>query len=290
VVPVFNPFDPIERRDAAIAQARRLLEQRYVASDDAWELVWCDEFNKSGPPDPERWSYESGFVRNEELQYYTAKENARVENGRLIIEARKERFPNARHLPGSPDWRRSREFAEYTSASLTTQGKAQWKYGRIEVRARVPQGRGVWPAIWMLGTNKPAVGWPRCGEIDIMEYVGFQPHLIHANVHTAKYNHVLRTGKGKQITVKAPFQDFHTYAINWHADRIEFFVNEENFFTYKKEPDATEDVWPFDRPFYLILNLAIGGGWGGKEGIDDTIFPQRFEIDYVRVYKHRDTQ
>ncbi|HVR34631.1 MAG TPA: glycoside hydrolase family 16 protein [Methylomirabilota bacterium] len=227
-----------------------------------------------------------GFIRNQEAQYYTAgrTENARVEGGRLIIEARKERFPNARHRPGSDNWRR-KEFAEYTSASLTTEGLGEWRHGRVEVRAKLPEGRGVWPAIWMLGTNIRDVGWPRCGEIDIMEYVGFEPHVIHANIHTAKYNHVRGTGKGSRLRVEAPFEEFHVYAIEWSGERIDFFVGDRKYFTYEKEPDAGEDAWPFDRPFYLILNMAIGGAWGGQQGIDEGIFPARYEIDYVRVYE-----
>jgi beta-glucanase (GH16 family) len=210
-----------------------------------------------------------------------------VENGRLIIEAQKERLPNPRHTPGSTDWRRA-EFAEYSAASVTTQGLGEWRYGRVEVRAKLPQGRGVWPAIWMLGANRSVVGWPRCGEIDIMEYVGFNPHVIHANIHTAKYNHVRGTGKGNQIRMEAPFDQFHIYAVEWHSDRLDFYVDEIKYFTYAREPDAGEDAWPFDQPFYLILNLAIGGAWGGQQGIDETIFPQRFEIDYVRVFQKPD--
>jgi beta-glucanase (GH16 family) len=257
-----------------------------VAADKSWQLVWSDEFDYTGVPDPQRWTYESGFVRNKELQYYTDRtQNARVENGRLTIEGRKERHRNSRHEAGSRDWRRSPEFAEYTSASVTTQAKAQWTYGRIEVRAKLPQGRGVWPAIWMLGLNRTNVGWPRCGEIDIMEYVGFQPDLIHANVHTGKYNHVRGTGKGAQIRTEAPYQDFHNYALEWQPDRMDFLLDDKKFFSYAKEPNGGAEVWPFDQPFYLILNLAIGGEWGAREGIDDAIFPQLFEIEYVRVYK-----
>ena len=253
---------------------------------EAWKLVWSDEFDEAGAPDPRRWTNEVGFIRNREAQYYTVSrpENARIEGGRLIIEARKERFANPHHTPGSRN-RRSPEFAEYTSASLTTKGLSAWRDGRIEVRAKLPSGRGVWPAIWMLGTNMSTVGWPRCGEIDIMEYVGFDPHLIHANIHTTKYNHVKGTGKGSTVRVDSPFRDFHVYAVEWHADHLDFFVDDRKYFTYAKEPGAGEDVWPFDRPCYLILNLAIGGSWGGQQGIDDSIFPQRFEIDYVRVYE-----
>jgi beta-glucanase (GH16 family) len=249
-----------------------------------WKLVWSDEFDQPGLPDSKRWTNEVGFIRNREAQYYVAgrMENARVEDGKLVIEARKEKFPNPQYRADAP--RRGPEMAEYTSASLTTEGLHAWKYGRVEVRAKLPQGRGIWPAIWMLGTNRRAVGWPACGEIDIMEYVGFEPDTIHANVHTRKYNHVQKTGKGDRIQVEKPFDTFHVYAIDWHEDRIDFFVNNKRYFTFQKEPEAGPEAWPFDQPFYLILNLAIGGAWGGQKGIDESIFPQRFEIDYVRVY------
>src|SRR5262249_55283203 len=157
---------------------------------------------------PAKWNYETGYLRNHERQFYTRarQENARVENGLLIIEARKERY----RIPGTdlaakPEGRgrrgRGREFAEYTSASLTTWGKAAWTYGRIEARAKLPSGRGTWPAIWTLGANIDQVGWPACGEIDIMEFVGFKPGVIHANIHTSKYNHVKKNGKGDRVTV-----------------------------------------------------------------------------------------
>jgi len=251
-----------------------------------WKLVWSDEFDQDGLPDPARWTYEEGFVRNQEAQYYTRarEENARVRKGVLIIEARKERFPNARYEPGSPAWQRNRQFAEYTSASLTTEGKASWRYARIEVRAKLPTGRGTWPAIWMLGVNRREVGWPRCGEIDIMENVGFDPDTIHANIHTEAYNHVRRTNKGNRIRLDKPYADFHVYALDWGPQRMEFFVDGQSYFTFENE-NSGPAAWPFDQPFYLILNLAIGGGWGGQKGIDDSIFPQRMEVDYVRVYQ-----
>jgi beta-glucanase (GH16 family) len=258
-----------------------------AAAAENWKLIWADEFDREGLPDPKRWTNEAGFIRNRESQYYTAHraENARVENGRLVIEARKEKFPNARYQPGESNRRRGPEFAEYTSASLTTETLGEWKHGRVEVKAKLPQGRGVWPAIWMLGENRHAVGWPACGEIDIMEYVGFEPNVIHANIHTKKYNHVKGTGKGDRLTVEKPFDAFHLYAIEWSAEKIDFFVDDQKYFTYAKEDGAGEDAWPFDQPFYLILNLAIGGAWGGQKGIDDSIFPQRYEIDYVRVFE-----
>jgi beta-glucanase (GH16 family) len=257
------------------------------ASSQEWKLVWSDEFDKPGPPDPAKWNYEVGFIRNNELQYYTnaRPENARVVDGTLVIEARKERFPNPAFSrdSGSGDWRKSREYADYTSASLTTRGKAAWTCGRIEVRAKLPTGKGMWPAIWTLGADR-SLGWPACGEIDIMENVGFDPDIIHANIHTKKYNHVMRTNKGDKITIPKPFEDFHNYAIEWSPDRIDFFVDDRMYFSYVNEKTGPE-AWPYDKDQYLILNIAVGGAWGGQQGVDDSIFPQRMVIDYVRVLK-----
>lgn len=256
------------------------------ASD--WQLVWSDEFDRDGLPDPAKWVPEEGFIRNRELQYYTVgrKENARVEGGYLIIEARKERFPNARFQAGAPPqrWQQSREYADYTSASLTTWGRAAWTYGRIEVRAKLPSGRGTWPAIWMLGTNRDRVGWPACGEIDILEYVGHAPGVVHANVHTRGFNHTRGNGRGARTHVPDAETAFHVYAVEWTPEKMDFFVNDRKFFTLKNDGTG-EDSWPFDKPQYLILNLAIGGSWGGQKGVDDSIFPQRFIIDYARVYQ-----
>jgi len=270
-----------------------LLLMSAAATADAgdWKLVWSDEFDRPGLPDPARWNYETGYLRNHERQFYTRarQENARVENGLLIIEARKERYP----IPGSNIKGKTRgkgrtgsgrEYADYTSASLTTSGKASWTFGRIEVRAKLPTGRGTWPAIWTLGTNIHEVGWPRCGEVDIMEFVGFQPRVIHANIHTAKYNHNKGNGKGDRITVADASEAFHVYAIEWDARKIDFFVDGRKYFTYANERTG-RDAWPYDQPQYLILNLAIGGDWGGQKGIDDRIFPQVYAIDYVRVYQ-----
>jgi beta-glucanase (GH16 family) len=251
----------------------RAADAEAAASTNEWKLVWADEFEVAGTPDPERWTYEEGLVRNREQQFYTRdrRENARVADGRLIIEARKESFTNR---------------ADYTSASLITKGRAAWAHARVEVRAKLPRGRGVWPAIWMLGVNEKRAGWPACGEIDIMEYVGFNPDTIHANVHTRKYNHVKRNGKGSTLEVPKPFEDFHVYAVEWDARRMDFFVDGRRYFTYENEGTGP-DAWPFDQPHYLILNLALGGTWAGQRGIDDSIFPQRMEIDYVRVYQAR---
>ncbi len=250
-----------------------------------WKLVWSDEFEGNGLPDPSKWDYEVGFVRNNEAQYYTRArpENARVEKGCLVIEARKEPFKNPSFNPESQRPGARREYADYTSASVTTRGKAAWTYGRIEVRAQLPKGRGTWPAIWMLGTNRQA-GWPACGEIDIMEFVGYEPGIIHANIHTKKYNHVLKTGKGDKMTLADASESFHIYALEWFPDHMDFYVDAHKYFTFKNEGTGS-DVWPYDKDQYLILNLAIGGAWGGQKGIDDSIFPQRYLIDYVRVYQ-----
>ncbi|MFH1068490.1 MAG: glycoside hydrolase family 16 protein, partial [Candidatus Glassbacteria bacterium] len=243
------------------------------------KLIWSDEFDYAGLPDSTRWSYEEGFVRNEELQYYTRarRENVLVENGMLVLTALKEKFKNPAYEPsaaGRGAWGRKREFAEYTSASVSTQNKKAWKYGRIEVRAKIPTGLGMWPAIWMLGTNIGRVGWPMCGEIDIMENVGFNPDTIYGTVHTKKFNHVQRTQKGSRIGIVRPYDDFHVYAVEWDGHRIDFFVDSAKYFTF--ENDGTgEEAWPFDREQYLILNIAVGGAWGGAKGMDDSIFPRR---------------
>jgi beta-glucanase (GH16 family) len=140
----------------------------------------------------------------------------------------------------------------------------------------------------MLGTSiKTGTGWPACGEIDIMENVGFDPNVIHANVHTKAYNHVLGTNKGNKITVAKPYNDFHIYSIEWFEDHIDFYVDDSLYFSFKNEQKGN-DTWPFDKPHYLIINLAIGGGWGGQQGIDETIFPQKYYIDYVKVYKQKE--
>ena len=236
------------------------------------KLVWSDEFDYNGLPDPTRWNYEEGMLRNNEAQYYTRgdERNARVNDGFLTIEAQKDE-----------DGR-----AAYSSASLLTRGKKSFRYGRFEVRAKVPVGKGTWPAIWMLGENIDEVGWPECGEIDIMENVGFDSLKIHGNIHTEAFNHVKKTNKGNAITVEAPWENFHVYSVDWRPDTIHFFVDDQKYFSYAKPENATDAEWPFDKPHNLILNLAIGGGWGGQQGIDDSRFPHEFVIDYVRVYEY----
>ncbi|MES2202036.1 MAG: glycoside hydrolase family 16 protein [candidate division FCPU426 bacterium] len=251
-----------------------------------WKLVWSDEFDKDGAPDPSKWGYETGFVRNEELQFYTKdrRENARVEKGVLVIEARKETWPNPGYVPGASDWQRSRQTASYTSAALETHGHAEWTYGRFEVRAKLPAGRGMWPAAWMLGSNIGKAGWPLCGEIDIMENVGFDPDKAHFTVHTKAFNHAIGTAKGTSVPLPSPDRAFHDYAMEWSPKKIDFYLDGRWVFAFLNDGgDASH--WPFDKPQYLILNSAVGGGWGGQKGLDDSIFPARYEIDYVRVWQ-----
>jgi beta-glucanase (GH16 family) len=232
--------------------------------------AWSDEFDYTGLPDSTHWSYDTGGNGwgNNEWQFYTSKrsENARVENGTLIIEARREPF----------------EGREYTSARLVTRGKGDWKYGRIDVRARLPKGRGTWPAIWMLASTEP-LAWPDDGEIDIMEHVGFDQGLIHATVHTKKYNHVIGTQRGDTMRVNDCSEKFHVYSVQWDSATVRMFVDSTVYFTYPNEHSGY-DAWPFDNPMHLLLNIAVGGNWGGAKGVDTTIWPQRMEVDYVRVY------
>jgi beta-glucanase (GH16 family) len=247
------------------------------ASGEYTKLVWFDEFDYEGLPNPEKWSYEVGYIRNRELQYYTKDrpENAVVKGGNLIITARKDDFTlDGRTYP-------------ITSASVISKGKGFWTQGRIEVRAKVPVSLGTWPAVWMLpegfGTRGSGIpGWPRCGEIDILEHVGYEPQNVHFNIHVDKYNHARGTGKGKTVPIGAVDQ-FHVYAVEWFNDRLDFYFDDKKVFTYENEKEG-ETSWPFDKPFYVILNLAFGGSWGGTRGTDDTKLPQEYRIDYVRVF------
>jgi len=235
-------------------------------------LVWSDEFDYTGLPDNKKWGYDVGGHGwgNNELQYYTKErsQNARVENGHLVIEARRENM----------------EGREYTSARLVTKNKGDWKYGRIEVKARLPQGRGIWPAIWMLPTEWKYGDWPKSGEIDIMEFVGYEPDRVHGTVHTQSFNHSIGTQKGSSLRFTDLATAAHIYAIEWYADKIDFFVDGERYFTFTNTNRGAAD-WPFDQTFHLILNVAVGGNWGGAQGVDASVYPQQFLIDYVRVYQ-----
>jgi beta-glucanase (GH16 family) len=240
-------------------------------STKIWKLVWQDEFNYKGLPDSSKWNYDTGGhgFGNNELQYYTVnrKDNVRVKKGNLIIEARKEKF----------------EKNKYTSARLITKGKGDWKYGKIEVRAKLPKGLGTWPAIWMLASTTP-LQWPDDGEIDIMEHVGFNQGFVHGSVHTKKYNHVLGTQKSDTVIVNDCSDKFHIYAMEWNPDILRVSLDNTPFFTFVNEHSGYE-AWPFDQPFHLLLNIAVGGNWGGAKGVDEKIWPQKMWVDYVRVYQ-----
>ena len=237
---------------------------------EKWELVWSDEFEYSGSPTAELWGYESGYERNNELQYYSSDlKNVRVEDGLCIINALLEEGEDS-----------------ITSASINTLGKQDFLYGRIEVRARIPSALGTWPAIWMLGTNRSELGWPACGEIDIMEHVGYDPDRIHANIHTKTYNHTIGTNKGNQIEVKDPWADFHIYAVEWFEDHMDFFMDDSLYFSFENDGTGNHDTWPFDKPHYLLINFAYGGSWGGNQGVDTSKLPLQYEIDYVRYYQN----
>lgn len=243
---------------------------------EGYHLVWSDEFAKDGAPDPAKWRYETQRNKqgwwNDELQYYAANrpENARVENGDLIIEARREKLTNEPDYGGQA----------YSSARLTSHGVAKWTYGFFDVRAKLPCGVGQWPAIWLLG----GWHWPQQGEIDIMEEVGFQPTTVYGTLHSplTEEDHV---HQGGHVEVADLCQAYHNYQAEWTPDHITFLVDNQPYYTYGKPADANARNWPFDQPEYLILNIAIGGAWGGQHGVDDSALPARMMIDYVRVYQ-----
>lgn len=246
-----------------------------------YTLVFVDEFSADGMPDPEKWGYDThrnaiGWYNNE-LQYYAAEraENARVENGRLIIQARQETLNTsfASDFGGQ----------KYTSARLFTQGKAAWTYGFFEIKAKLPCGRGTWPAIWMLPED-PDVVWPNGGEIDIMEHVGYEPNIIHHSVHTKAFNFGRGTQQTTQFELPTACAQFHRYQLLWTPKALIFGVDDKPRFAFRKKRSG-QSRWPFDKPMHLLLNIAVGGDWGGRKGIDDDAFPQSMEIDHVRVYQ-----
>jgi len=240
---------------------------------DGWRLVWSDEFGYTGRPDSTKWEFDSGGHGwgNQELQYYTDRHaNSRVENGCLVLEARSEKLQSC----------------GYTSARLVTRNKGDWLYGRVEVRAVLPAARGTWPAIWMLPTDNAYGRWPSSGEIDIMEHVGWQPGVVHASVHTADFNHRRKNHPTASVNRPDVVSAFHIYAVEWSKDSIRFFVDDTCYHRWDNQNDGY-GAWPFDKPFHLVLNIAVGGSWGGAQGVDEKAFPQRMLVDYVRVYAKR---
>jgi beta-glucanase (GH16 family) len=232
--------------------------------------VWQDDFSSGNRVDTSKWTFETGGNGwgNNELQYYTAGANSAVSGGNLIITAKKE------NLSGN----------SYTSSRMVTKGKGDWLYGRFEVRAKLPKGKGTWPAIWMLSSDNSYGTWPASGEIDIMEHVGYDTNNVHSTVHTAAYNHMKGTQKSAEKIVAGAVDDFHVYRVDWTPYAIRGYIDNAQYFEFVNENTNT-DSWPFNKKFHLILNVAVGGGWGGKMGVDPTAFPTSMVVDYVKVYK-----
>lgn len=253
-----------------------LLLMTSIALSNEWSLIWSDEFDTPGVPDISKWSFDtegnSWDWGNNELQNYTPADsgNAWVENGTLIIEARKEKYI-------APEDNQERD---YTSARLRTLNKGDWLYGKFEIRAKMPRGKGTWPAVWML--NSEENDWPHSGELDIMEAIGKEPGTIYSNVWCTETEGIF--GAGGNIQIDDPFDSFHTYSMEWNKDTISFFVDTIPVTQYVNESNV-KSQWPFTQKFHLLLNIAIGGDWEGT--VSDTTFnnPVRMYVDYVRIYK-----
>ena len=236
-------------------------------------LIWSDEFNNA-TINAANWTFEVGHGDwgwgNNELQYYTNGDNAEIIDGKLVLTAKKVNDDKAQ--------------GSYTSTRMISWGKQEFTYGRIEVRAKLPSGTGIWPAIWMLGANLDQVGWPACGEIDIMEYVGFEPDVVHSTVHCTAGSGA--NGNGSSKALETAEEAFHIYGLLWTESALTFYVDSPDNVVHVYSPaNKDETNWPFNKPHFFILNVAVGGTWGGAQGIDNTIFPQSMEIDYVRVYE-----
>jgi len=257
----------------AAAQLPAPVSGEGLAPPAGYRLVWADEFDRDGPPDPTKWQHDTVRNRegwyNNERQYYAGPEgrNAWVQDGRLRITARHEAPEKA------PDWGGQR----YTSARLLTRGQADWTYGFFEIRAKMPCGRGTWPAIWTLGSGGR---WPHDGELDILEHMGREPGRVSSAVHVAAGHGGQNTGAAHPLPTAC--SNFHRYQMHWTPEGVSFGVNGFAFFRYPRL-DAGPRAWPFDKPQFLLLNLAIGGDLGGP--VDDSIFPVAMEVDYVRVYQ-----
>lgn len=241
-------------------------------ADKNWSFetsaYFADEFDNAGKPDAAKWGYDigAGGWGNNELEYYTDGGNAAVANGKLTITAKKENVGGA----------------GYTSARMVSKGVGSMLYGRVEVRAKLPSGVGTWPAIWMLPDDYAYGPWPKSGEIDLMEMVGFDPNMVHFTVHNQTYNGA--NGKGAGKTIATASTDYHVYRIDWTPYAIKSYFDGELIYTYVNDSNGFA-TWPYDKKFHLLLNIAVGGSWGGQKGVDDTAFPTSMDIDYVRFYK-----
>lgn len=231
---------------------------------------WSDEFDTGTKPDTSKWGYDVGGNGwgNHELEYYTQGNNVDIANGLLTITAKKENFAGM----------------NYTSSRLYSKGTGNFSYGRFEIKAKIPGGLGTWPAIWMLPTDNAYGGWPNSGEMDIMEHVGFDPNNIYITMHTGLYNGAKGTQKGTAVSVPSSTTDFHVYRIDWTPDSVTGFIDGVQEFTFNNEQTGSP-AWPFDKRFHFMLNVAVGGDWGGSHGIDNTAFPAAMQIDYIHVYK-----
>ena len=243
---------------------------------EGWNIVWQDEFDKDSL-DLTKWSREIGGHGwgNNELQFYTDSDsNSYVENGNLTLKAQV--VPQG---IGS-----SKGLRYYSSARLRTYGKGDWKYGRIEVKAKVASGQGIWPAIWMLPTDWLFGGWPSSGEIDIMEHVGYDLGVVHGSVHTEAYNHKINTQRSSARKIANVDTEFHVYSIIWNKDKISFFIDDVQYFLFENDQQGNYKTWPFDQRFHLLINIAVGGDWPGNPD-NSTNFPRKMLVDYVRVYE-----
>ena len=239
----------------------------YGWNSQGWKLAWADEFNDTSI-DPKNWNFEKGGNGwgNAEMEYYTDRpENARVENGMLIIEGRQEKY----------------EGLNYTSARLNTRGLQEFRDGHIEARMKLPSGNGIWPAFWMLGANS---AWPLGGEIDIMEYIGKNPDTLYQTVHGPGYSGSKGISSHYSLPTDSLKNDFHVYAVEWAPNEIRWFVDDQEVFKVTPEKIPAGKQWVFDHPFYILFNMAIGGSWPGYPDTT-TIFPQQMQVDYVRVYQ-----
>jgi beta-glucanase (GH16 family) len=233
------------------------------------KLVWSDEFDYEGAPDQKKWAYDAPDAGkwNEELQVYTSlRANSLVKDGFLIISAIKDKA------------------GKWTSARLFTKNRADWTYGYFEIRAKLPPGKGTWPAIWMMPSRDTYGSWPDSGEIDIMEFVGFEPDKIHTSAHTKKFNHRIKTQQTRAAFIQGVCSDFHTYAVEWSPKGLFWYVDDKPFYYFLNENKGSGE-WPFDKPFFIILNVAMGGIWGGMNGMDPKMDRADMVIDYVRVYQ-----
>ena len=247
------------------------------AAPPLWHLVWSDEFDgpPGTPPDPSKWVYDlgGGGWGNQELEIYTDSRGNSLEDGRgnLVIQT----------LEPSP--------GQFTSARLTTQGKFSTEYGRVEARIKIPYGQGIWPAFWMLGANRATAGWPACGEIDIMENIGGEPATVHGTLQGPGYLGTHGIGRPFVLAAGRFADDYHVYAIEWTPQRVDFLVDGNSYHTVTPASLPAGARWVYDHPFFLILNVAVGGAWAGHPD-GTSLFPQKMLVDYVRVYRREPMQ